>query len=156
MNRDPLAWARLGQKLKQARLARGLKQSDIANEADVSLASVQSVEAGTVPKSRMPITLGPIAAALGWRAGSVDAVLDGGEPVIDSPDGEWQTVVADQRQLEAEHLEGIMMNSMVRAMKNTPSGEIRAATQNALDELRRQGYLPETNSVQPSTISENP
>ncbi|MGW9249706.1 helix-turn-helix transcriptional regulator [Streptomyces badius] len=156
MNRDPHAWARLGHKLKQTRLARGLKQSDVADEASVSLASVQSAEAGAVPKSRMPITLGPIATALGWRAGSIEAVLAGEEPIVDSPDGEWQSVPADQRVLEAEHLEGIMMNSMVRAMKNTPSGEIRAATQIALDELRRQGYLPETNSVQPSTISENP
>ncbi|MFH9761363.1 helix-turn-helix domain-containing protein [Streptomyces anulatus] len=155
MNRDPHAWARLGQKLKQARLARGLKQSEIAEEANVSLASVQSAEAGTVPKSRMPITLPPIAAALGWKQGSVDAVLDGGDPVVEADEGgEWQDVSV-QQQLDEEQLAGIMTTAMVRALKNTPSGEIRAATQIALDELRRQGYLPETNSVQPSTISEN-
>ncbi|MEU0102438.1 helix-turn-helix transcriptional regulator [Streptomyces sp. NPDC006267] len=155
MNRDPHAWARLGQKLKATRLARGLKQSDIAEEASVSLASVQSAEAGTMPKSRMPITLPPIAAALGWRQGSVDAVLDGGEPDLEPADSEWRDVSV-QQQIDEEQLAGIMTNSMVRAMKNTPSGEIRAATRIALDELRRQGYLPETNSVQPSTISENP
>ncbi|ONI48675.1 MULTISPECIES: helix-turn-helix domain-containing protein [unclassified Streptomyces] len=155
MNRDPLAWARLGQKLKQARLARGLKQSDIATEADVSLASVQSAEAGTVPKSRMPITLPPIAAALGWKQGSVDAVLDGGEPDLEPSDSEWRTVPVEQQQIDEEQLAGIMTNAMVRATEHATAAEIRAATRIALDELRRQGYLPETNSVQPSTTSEN-
>ncbi|MFY0511843.1 hypothetical protein ACOMD4_15875 [Streptomyces anulatus] len=155
MNRDPHAWARLGHKLKEARLARGLKQSDIADEASVSLASVQSAEAGTVPKSRMPITLPPIAAALGWKQGSVDAVLDGGDPLVDSSEsGQWRDVSV-QQQLDEERLAGIMTTAMVRATEHATAAEIRAATKIALDELRRQGYLPETNSVQPSTISEN-
>ncbi|MFJ6319666.1 helix-turn-helix domain-containing protein [Streptomyces californicus] len=155
MNRDPEAWARLGQKLQQARLARGLKQSDIADEAGVSLASVQSAEAGSMPKSRMPITLPPIAAALGWKAGSVDAVLDGGEPITDSPGpAEWRDVSV-QQQIDAEQLAGIMTNAMVRATEHATAAEIRAATRIALDELRKQGLIRETDGVQPSTISEN-
>ncbi|MFF9639433.1 helix-turn-helix domain-containing protein [Streptomyces bacillaris] len=154
MDRDPHAWARLGRKLKQARLAQGLKQSDIADEAGVSLASVQSAEAGTVPKSRMPITLSPIAAALGWRPGSVDVVLQGGEPYLDTSEPAWRDVPV-QQQIDEERLAGIMTTAMVRATEHATAAEIRAATRIALDELRRQGYLPETDGVQPQQDSAN-
>lgn len=150
MTRDPHAWARLGQLLKQARLARGLKQSELAAQASVSTASVQAAEAGAVPKARMPTSLGPIAAALGWPIGTVDTVLDGGNPPT-APGAEGWQDVSVQRHLDAEQASSIMTNAMVRAMKKTPSDEIRAATQIALDELRRHGYLAKTDCVQPST-----
>lgn len=154
MNRDPQAWARLGHLLKQARLARGLKQSELADQADVSSASVQAAEAGTVPKTRMPTTIGPIAATLGWPIGAVDTVLEGGEPpTVEVADG-WQDVPV-QQQIDAELLEGVITSAIVRATDSVTSAEIRAATKIALDELRRQGYLAETNSVQPSTNSAN-
>lgn len=154
MNRDPQAWARLGHLLKQARLARGLKQSELADRASVSTASVQAAEAGTAPKTRMPTTIGPIATALGWPAGSIDAVLEGGEPLaVEVVDG-WQDVPV-QQQIDAELMEGVITSAIVRATDSVTSAEIRAATKIALDELRRQGYLAETNSVQPSTNSAN-
>lgn len=154
MTRDSHAWARLGQLLKQARLARGLKQAELADLAYVSTASVQSAEAGTVPKTRMPTTLGPIATALGWAAGTIDHVLDGGLPPDVAPGDGWQDVSV-QKQLDEEQLAGIMTHAMVRATEHATAAEIRAATKIALDELRRQGYLSETNSVQPSTNGGN-
>lgn len=154
MTRDPHAWARLGQLLKQARLARGLKQRELADQANVSTASVQAAEAGAVPKTRMPTTLGPIATALGWPAGSVDKVLDGGDPPT-APSAEGWRDVSVQQQIDDEQFAGIMTTAMVRATENTTSAEIRAATRIALDELRRQGYLTETNRVQPSTNGVN-
>ena len=143
MNRDPAAWARLGHLLKQARRAAALTQDQLAELAGVSTASVQAAEAGTVPKLRMPTTLGPIATALGWPVGSVEAVLEGA-----TPPG-WRDVPV-QRLLDEEVLTGILTTAMVRAMESTPSAEIRAATRIALDELRRHGYLSKTNGVQPS------
>lgn len=150
MNRNPEAWARLGQFLLRARRTRRLSQAELADLAGVSTASVQSAEAGTVPKSRMPYTLPAIATALGWPPGTVEAVLDGG----DSPDAGWRDISV-QQQIDAEQLGGIMTNAMVRAMEGTPAAEIRAATQIALDELRRRGLLDETDGVQPSTKSTN-
>lgn len=149
MNRDPDAWARLGRALRNAREHRGLTQQDLGEMAGTSARSVQDAEGGAVPKARMPYTIGRIAAALGWPEGAVDAVLDGKAP----PGDGWQDVPVQQ--LDEEQLAGIMTTAMVRATEHTTSAEIRAATQIALDELRRQGYLPETNSVQPSANQAN-
>ncbi|WP_327169502.1 helix-turn-helix transcriptional regulator [Streptomyces subrutilus] len=143
MNRDPHAWARLGRALKQARLAQGMDQAELAEKADVSRMSVQSAEAGTMPKSRMPYTLPAIASTLGWPPGSVEAILDGAEPPA-----AWRDVPV-QAALNAERLETILSAAMVRATDNVTPAEIRAATKIALDELRREGMLAETDGVQP-------
>lgn len=144
MTRDPEAWARLGQALRTARNHRGLSQQELAAEAGVSARAVQDAEGGTVPKARMPYSIGKIAAALGWPEGGVEAVLDGAAP----PDAGWQDVPVRQ-QLAEEKLEGILTSAMVRAMSGTPAAEIRAATKIALDEMRRQGLIGETDGVQP-------
>lgn len=147
MNRDPEAWARLGHALRTAREHRSLTQQELAEAAGVSGRSVRDAEAGAVPKARMPYTLSRIAAALGWPEGAVDAVLDGAAP----PGEGWRDVPVEQGQIDAEQLAGIMTNAMVRATEHATAAEIRAATRIALDEMRRQGYLPEENGVQPST-----
>ncbi len=151
MNRDPQSWARLGHALRSARDARGLTQAELGELAGVSGRSVQDAEAGTVPKSRMPYTLGRIAAALGWPEGAVDAVLDGAAP----PGEGWRDVPVEQGQIDAEQLAGIMTNAMVRATEHATAAEIRAATKIALDELRKQGIIRETDGVQPSTNQAN-
>jgi len=135
MNRDPHAWARLGRALRSAREHRGLTQQELGEMAGTSGRSVQDAEAGTVPKARMPYTLGRIASALGWPEGAVDAVLEGAAP----PGEGWRDVPA-QADVE-ERYESILTNAMVRAMEGTPAAEIKKATKIALDEFRRQGLL---------------
>jgi hypothetical protein len=144
VNRDPQAWARLGKALQRSRLTQGLDQKELATRAGVSLGSVQNAEAGAVPKARMPYTVPAIASALGWPAGTVDAVLEGGAEL---PDG-WQQVSV-QPIVDAELLEGIMTTAMVRAMDGVTGAEIKQAVKNAMDELRRQGMLRETDGPQP-------
>lgn len=135
MNRDPQAWARLGQALTQARQAQGLSQAEVAARAKVSTASVQSAEYGTVPKSRMPVTLAPIAKSLGWPPGAIDSVLAGGEIP-----GRW-TDTSVQQEVDEERLGEILTNSMVRHMEGATASEIKAATAAALDALRREGLI---------------
>ncbi|MEV5443525.1 helix-turn-helix transcriptional regulator [Streptomyces sp. NPDC052644] len=144
MNRDPNAWTRLGQALRHARLARGLSQGEVAAQARVSTASVQAAEAGVVPKRRMPITLAPIATALGWPPGSVEAVLEGGRPP-----GVEGIDVSVQKYIDEEMLGDVMTSAMVRATDSVTTAEIKAAVKIAVDELRRRGAIPETNGVQP-------
>jgi transcriptional regulator with XRE-family HTH domain len=143
MNRDPEAWARLGRALRQARLASGLSQDQVAEQAGVSTASIQTVEAGKVPKSRMPYTISPIARVLGWPPGAVDAVLEGAEPP-----GGWRDVSV-QQQIDAECIAAAITNAMVRATEHATAAEIRDATRIALEELRRKGLISETGIVQP-------
>lgn len=134
MNRDPKAWARLGQALAHTRQAQGLRQEDVAERAGVSLKSVQAAERGDVPKARMPITLAPIAKVIGWPPGAVNTVLEGGEV----PGGWTDTPV--QKLIDEERLGEILTNSMVRHIDAT-TPEIKAATEAALDALRREGLI---------------
>jgi transcriptional regulator with XRE-family HTH domain len=143
MNRDPHAWARLGQAIQQTRLAQRLSQSQLAERAEVSLASVQNAEAGKPPRGRMPYTLPPIVAALGWPAGSIDTILDGGDP----PSG-WGDVPA-RPHLDPDLVESVITNAMVRATHGTTSTEIREAVKIAVDALRDAGVLYETDGAQP-------
>lgn len=135
MNRDPQAWARLGAALARARQAKGLTQEEVAERADCSIASVQSAESGRVPKARMPYTVTQVATALGWPAGTVEAVLDGADPP-----GGWKDVPV-QALLDAEQVETIFAGAMVRATTSTTPAEIKKAVRIALDEMRRQGLV---------------
>jgi transcriptional regulator with XRE-family HTH domain len=84
MNGSPEDWARLGAALRAARQYRGFSQGEVAEQAQVSLVSVQNAEAGRPPRARMPYTLAPTARVLGWPAGTVDEVLRGGPvPSVD-------------------------------------------------------------------------
>lgn len=145
MTRDPHDWARLGQAIKAARLARGFSQEKLAGIAKVSLSSVQNAESG-IPRSRMPQTMGPVAAALGWPQGAIEAILAGGEP----PATNWEDRPVSARQLSAEDVESIVTSAMVRSTTSTTAAEIRAAARAAVDEFRRRGVLPETDGLQPS------
>lgn len=135
MNRDPHAWARLGQALASARRALGLTQEELAGQADVGLGSVKNAEAGTVPKSRMPYTIPAIANALGWPDGAVNNVLDGG-----APPGGWVDVSV-QKQVDEARLEADITHANVRALRGASGAEIEAATKAALDVLRQHGLI---------------
>lgn len=146
MNLDPTAWARLGRALRAARGRRGLTQQELAELANVSARSVADAEAGTVPKARMPYTIGRIAAALDWPAGTIESVLDGQG---------WSDTSA-QAYVDEQVFAGIVTTAVVRAIDGATSVEIREATRIALDELRRKGLLAETDFVQPETNNTNP
>lgn len=100
-----------------------------------------------MPKSRMPYTLAPIAKALDWPAGAVDSLLEGGEPP-----GGWQNVRA---QIDDDTVAAILTNAIVRATDNATAAEIRKATQLALDDLRRHGFLSDTERVQLNELNGN-
>ncbi|MDF2708137.1 MAG: hypothetical protein K0R62_3789 [Nonomuraea muscovyensis] len=135
MNRDPEAWARLGQALANTRQAQKLRQEDVADKAGVSLKSVQSAEGGAVPKARMPYTVPAIARAIGWPDGAVDIVLDGG-----APPGGWRDVPV-QEQVDTERLEADLTHAYVRSSDSATGAEIKAATKAALDVLRQHGLI---------------
>lgn len=72
-------WARLGKALAASRRAQNLTQADVAAEAGVGLATIQSIERGTQVKDPTP-SMRVYATIVGWAAGSIEAVLAGGEP----------------------------------------------------------------------------
>ena len=142
--RDPAAWSRLGELIRDARSRRGLTQDELAARAAVSSRSVQDAEAGRVPRGRMPYTLAPIARALEWPPGTIEKVLDGGLPPG------WSDVPV-QRLVDARTISNAISNGMLRGTDNVTAAEIRRATEIALDELRDAGVISETDVAQPKT-----
>lgn len=76
MTRD---WARLGRAVADARRALGLTQKDLADQIGVSRGAIQSIERGE-EFTKITQTLRAVERALGWQKGSIESVLDGGDP----------------------------------------------------------------------------
>jgi hypothetical protein len=90
----------------------------------------------------MPPTLAKIARALGWPPDAIEDILGGAEPP-----GGWSE---QPSQIGADILDRVMTHAMVTATDNATASEIRAAVSIALDELRRQGAISETDGLQPN------
>lgn len=74
-----LDWARLGRLVVAERARRGLTVRQFAAAADVGVRTIQRLEGGAHQAYRN-VTLSRVEDALGWRPGSVEVVLAGGEP----------------------------------------------------------------------------
>ncbi|WP_435246404.1 helix-turn-helix domain-containing protein [Streptomyces sp. NRRL F-5630] len=77
-------WARLGRAFAEDRTARRLTQDDVVRALGVSRATVQNMERGTGASgkafTRVTPTMRQYAQLLSWAEGSIQQVLDGGEP----------------------------------------------------------------------------
>ncbi|MER6331828.1 helix-turn-helix transcriptional regulator [Streptomyces sp. NPDC001034] len=80
VTQDPEAWARLGAKIRERREAMGLSRRQLSEAAGVSEKSIQTAEEGRMPRARWPQSLRLIENSLRWEAGSVERILEGGEP----------------------------------------------------------------------------
>lgn len=78
---------RLGKAVDTARLDLGLSKLDLAKVARVGRSTITDlINRGKIPGRE--VTRARIEAALGWMAGSFNAVLDGAEPVL-RPDSDY-------------------------------------------------------------------
>ncbi|MEU8537562.1 hypothetical protein [Streptomyces parvulus] len=86
MNHDPEAWRVLGRAIRSDRDRQGVTREQLADRVrerggEISARSIGSLEAGKVPKrGAKPPTLEPTVAALGWKQGWADRILDGEDP----------------------------------------------------------------------------
>lgn len=95
-------WPRFGQKLKAARVAKKLKQRELADLVGVSVATVQAIEGGA-SFARITLTVRALARAVGWQEGSEDVVLAGGDPVyVSVVDASEQLEIVDQDAVPGE------------------------------------------------------
>lgn len=100
MNSLPADFARLGAIVRDYRARRGWTQQELADAAHVSLRAVTDLEAGRVTASGKPSdTARKVAAVFDWLPGSVERVLQGGEPhVMQALDGVDEDLARLQRQ----------------------------------------------------------
>lgn len=95
MERD---WARLGQTMAAARRRAGLSQVDVADAIGVSRTPIQAIERGHTsgrPFARVTGTMRSYARLLGWAEGSIEAVLDGGEPKVEQKESKVEQTLKD-------------------------------------------------------------
>lgn len=71
-------WARLAQAVIRQRQRRAWSQGDLARRSGVGVRTIGRLESGREPVGEQ--SLAAVEAALGWRDGSVLAVLKGGRP----------------------------------------------------------------------------
>ncbi|MYS34891.1 helix-turn-helix protein [Streptomyces sp. KhCrAH-43] len=120
--RDPQAWSRLGQKIREAREAQGYSRKRLSELAGVSEKSIQVAEEGRTPRARWPQSLTLIEDGLGWARGSMQHVLDGGEPSI-APIADLPLFeVAD----DGEVIGGAELSDPVDLLKRRPSTYTRS------------------------------
>jgi DNA-binding XRE family transcriptional regulator len=89
-------WKRLADAVRDARKRHvpPLRQEDLAERAQVSLGSIQTLERGA-GYTRMPRAAYSVAHVLGWTTESIDAVLSGGDPTLrEQQDGAQPSVAA--------------------------------------------------------------
>lgn len=122
MDRD---WARLGEKLKAARIARGMEQQDVAEKIGVKRGALHNIEKGNIGK--VTSTVLAYARLVGWTDQSVDLVLGGGDAADQSTGTETvRELPADLSVHVQQSLrEGPLIDARV-AEVTTPSGRVKA------------------------------
>lgn len=124
-------WTRLGQQLRAARDARGLKQRNVADALGVGRGALHNIEHGAV--SQISSTIREYGRLVGWAEGSVEAVLQGGDPKIaqdePAPPGATEDQSTDSGppdlslRVKKALRDGPLLDSRV-LRKRTPAGEI--------------------------------
>ncbi|MFD5386310.1 hypothetical protein ACFWMG_15440 [Streptomyces sp. NPDC127074] len=138
MDRDLDRLARIA---TERRLELGLARNKKAAEIGISKDTWKRLERGEPIRD---INYSKIDGALGWAVGSCVAVLEGGEPIpIEASNNEG--VIAH---VPVEGLQGEVQDAVaVAAVATTPdltAREIKALSDQIVEELRRRGVLPST------------
>jgi transcriptional regulator with XRE-family HTH domain len=76
---DP-QWERLGAAVKKARKERRITQPRLGELVGVSRTVIQNIESGRA-YAKVTGSLRDLEVALGWKRGSIEAILDGGDPI---------------------------------------------------------------------------
>jgi hypothetical protein len=80
-------WLRLSRAVRKARNGMGLSQMGLSEAAGVGRTVIQTIERGR-GFDRVTSTLRSLEIALGWKRGSVESILAGGEPLPFGEPGE--------------------------------------------------------------------
>lgn len=148
---DDAAWSRLGNLAAKRRDALGLTQAELGTRAGVATQTVWRFEQGGRP-SRHSSSWSKIERALGWLSGSIDAILDGGEPVVGSYDGRFLRVQVDD---ENAFIHDLVRKITIEIDPDAPQSRVIAAEAVAEEVLREARLLPPLEGQENGNISSN-
>lgn len=115
---------RLGRAVYTRRRQLGLSQQELAEAAGVSQTTIRNIEAGRVGARRGP-SVPLVERALGWKAGSGEDVLAGGEPTV-----------VDGEPAPAGYVSSRRRNLVV--LEDVPLEELRAELDRRIEALVRE------------------
>lgn len=94
-----LTHERLSEEMRQRGIKLGKRWVQIAKDADITTSALGAIRRGEYRPS--PHTAAALDEALGWEVGSVEAILDGGEPTVREQRVVLGTATADLGGLQA-------------------------------------------------------
>jgi transcriptional regulator with XRE-family HTH domain len=106
---------RLAEQVEQARVGTGFTKHELSRIAGVPRPVVSKLINHAEVPGRQSVR-DAIGAALGWEAGSCDAILAGGAPTF-LPSAQWALVVAERLQVIAEEAESAAADNEQQALR---------------------------------------
>lgn len=133
------ALERLARAVSNRRTQLGMTKISVADQAGITITTYGNVEAG---RSVRDTTYGKIEPVLGWAVGSCSDVLKGGNPTVieAGPNG---TVISPVFLGDLQSAVERAVQDAAVATTDLPASEIRKMKQRVVDELIRQGKIPE-------------
>ncbi|WP_320784135.1 helix-turn-helix transcriptional regulator [Streptomyces sp. CRN 30] len=119
---------RLGEKLRAARIAKGIEQQQVAASIGVGRGAIRNIEKGEVAK--ITPTIRHYARIVGWTDDSTDLVAAGGEPVMaDAAAAPTTTESTGGSDLAVDVQESLRRGPLLQSRVvevPTPAGKVRA------------------------------
>lgn len=134
------ALTKLAEQVARRRTYLGKTKIDVARAAGITITTYGNVEAGVSVRDS---TYGKIEPVLGWAAGSCQDVLRGDAPTLVTA-GPLGTVISPITDADLRNAVERAVQDAAVATTDLPASEIRKMKQRVIEELRRQGKLPET------------
>lgn len=148
---DEGAWKRLASLARQRRDDLGLTQAELGQLAGTATQTVHRFEQGNKP-TRHSSSWSKIERALGWLPGSIDAILDGGEPIVGSYDGRFLRVQIDNTNA---FIHDLVRKITIEIDPDAPQSRVIAAEAVAEEALREARLLPALDDESSSNASSN-
>jgi transcriptional regulator with XRE-family HTH domain len=124
---------RLATAARNRRRKLGLTTIAVAVAAGISKDPYAKIEAGAPVRAA---TYAKVEPALGWAAGSIRAVLDGGDPTL-------APTPTDTNHIPAADLSAAVMAALVTATDLLTSAQVRETARLTVAELARRGFAEE-------------
>jgi transcriptional regulator with XRE-family HTH domain len=114
-------WTRLGAAFAEGRSSQNLTQDDVVARSGIGLSTIQAIERGG-PFKGVTASMRLYAVLLGWAPGSIEAVLDGGDPTELPPAAGQSNLKGLPYRIAQALNEGTTIEARLRAIG--PGGEI--------------------------------
>lgn len=137
-------WSALGAALRARRDVLRMTRPELAEKTGLHTGTIKNYESGQNSYDKIPKGIMVVAAEIGWTAGSVQSVLEGGAPTLRQHAIVRYATTDDgsPRVLRVSDLQGAARNGIFSSIPGATAAEIMAAEQRIVAILRENGLLP--------------